>query len=263
MHIAIDDTYGPAIETTSHFVTGHRRTHVAVVFQDEDVDYIRTQMIECLEEVCTRCEVEAREFHFIDIYNKNAPWEKIQSTQNLMIFEFFASIYRRYKWPVFIQTIDDRTLKDHGIHAFVGDVAGFDLSNRGDLSLLFLLFKLKINYKKNPDSITMILDEGRGKPGTAFGSEIFHDWPESFKGYYSTSVDEPLLQIADFIAFCINRSTHLAMKNKRSSTDDWFMRLVGSMSINCNDLKVQTFSKNFSVTEFDECHMNDRAIKGL
>lgn len=40
MHIAIDDTYGPTVETNSSYVTGDRRTHVAVVFPDDgDVEH--------------------------------------------------------------------------------------------------------------------------------------------------------------------------------------------------------------------------------
>jgi hypothetical protein len=48
MHIAIDDTYGPNQPSTSEFVTGARRTHVAVVFEDNDVAYIRDQVRDCL-----------------------------------------------------------------------------------------------------------------------------------------------------------------------------------------------------------------------
>jgi hypothetical protein len=34
MFIAVDDTYGPEQNTGSVYVTGERRTHVAVVFRD-------------------------------------------------------------------------------------------------------------------------------------------------------------------------------------------------------------------------------------
>jgi hypothetical protein len=129
--------------------------------------------------------------------------------------------------------------------------------------LIWLLIKLKNKLKQNPTPITLIVDEGRRKPGTDFGSTIFHDWPKSFKGSYSSSATEPLLQIADFMAFCINRSTHLAMKNKRTDVDAWFLDLVGNMRIDCDDLKLHKLPKNFSIDDFDELHLKDRISKGL
>jgi hypothetical protein len=263
MHIAIDDTYGPEIETNSVFVTGSRRTHVAVLFPDEDAQEIRHQLTQCLDQVSVLTGVSAKEFHFVDIYNRKSPWDKFQDGKNLRIFEFFASIYRHYKWPIFIQTIDARTLRDHGIERFVGTVENLDLSNTADLSLLWLLLKIKNKFKDKPMPITLLLDEGRAKPGVAFGSKIFHDWPESFNGSYASSSAEPLLQLADFLAFCINRSTHLSMKGNRSDVDTWFLNLVGAMEIECDDLKVQTLSKDFSAADFDEVHLQDRAAKGL
>lgn len=263
MHIAIDDTYGPEIDTGSSFVTGDRRTHVAVVFPDEDVQDIRTQAVECLAEIANLTGIAAKEFHFVDIYNRKSPWNELPDHANLRFFEFFASIYKHYRWPVLIQTIDARTLGDHGIGGLAGIIEGLDLSDPADLSLIWLLMKIKSKFKKNPAPIKLVIDEGREKPGTPFGSKIFHDWPDSFSGCYSSSAAEPLLQIADFIAFCINRSTHLAMKSKRSDVDTWFLNLVGGMGIDCDDLKLHELPKNFSVVDFDGLHVQDRAEKGL
>jgi hypothetical protein len=53
MHIAIDDTYGPDTATGSRYVTDQRRTHVAVIFPDEEVEEYRSQIRGCLEEVGT------------------------------------------------------------------------------------------------------------------------------------------------------------------------------------------------------------------
>lgn len=263
MHIAIDDTYGPEIGTKSSFVTGDRRTHVAVVFPDEDVQNIRTQATECLDEIHKLTGVAAKEFHFVDIYNRKSPWDKLPDQANLRLFEVFASIYKHYRWPVLIQTIDTRTLRDHDIERLVGKIETLDLSNSADLSLLWLLIKIKIRFKKSPAPISLVLDECRKKPGTLFGSKIFHDWPESFNGRYSSSSAEPLLQIADFIAFCINRSTHLSIKSKRTDVDIWFLNLVGDMLIDCDDLKLNMLPKDFSVADFDGLHLQDRTAKGL
>lgn len=263
MHIAIDDTYGPEIETKSAFVTGGRRTHVAVVFPDSQVQDIRTHTVELLGEIHKLTGVAAKEFHFVDIYNRKPPWDKLPEHANLILFELFANFYGYFRWPVLLQTIDSRTLRDYRIIKICGKIDGLDLSRRADLSLFSLLTKIKARFKEDPEPITLILDQGRKNPGTPFGSKIFYDWPKPFSGRYSSSCDEPLLQIADFIAFCINRCTHLAMKNKRSDIDTWFLNLAAEMQINCNDLKVHTLSTEFSVADFDELHVQDRSQKGL
>jgi hypothetical protein len=120
MHIAIDDTYGPEIDTGSSFITGDRRTHFAIIFPDKEVQDIQTQVTECLAEMDKLTGIAVKEFHFVDIYNRKHPWNTLPNQLNLRLFEFFASIYNHYKWPVFIQTVDIHTLADHSIDGLVG-----------------------------------------------------------------------------------------------------------------------------------------------
>lgn len=263
MFIVIDDTYGPESDSESNFVTGRRRTHVAVRFKDSDVNYLRKQIIECLELVSRQTGKTISEFHFVDIYNRNDPWNNLDEYLNLKVIKFFAYIYKQHKWPVVIQTIDDRTLNDHKIKEISGKIEGLNLSNRDDLSLVFLLIKIKHQLKKQQEPISLIIDEGKKKPGIPVGKSIFHDWECEFNGIYKSSASEPLLQLADFIAFCINRSTHLGMKSTRTPTDNWFLDLVGNMGIMCDDLNISCVPEGFSVTDFDHLHELDRKSKGL
>lgn len=263
MHIAIDDTYGPEIQTESEFVSGKRRTHVAVAFEDHEVGYIRQQIEGCLEEVRHSMGVMADEFHFVDIYNRKSPWDRLEDQVNLGLFEFFANIYSKYRWPVIIQTIDDRTLKDHGIRELRANVDGLQLENPADLSLLFLFFKIKNKIKIFDAEITIIVDEGKKKAGSSISPKIFQNWQNKVSGGYASSKEEPLLQLADFLAFCINRCTHLMMKKNRTEIDNWFLELVGTMDINSDDLRKVKVSENFTVKDFDEWHRADRAEKSL
>lgn len=263
MHIAIDDTYGPEIETESEFVSGQRRTHVAVVFEEHEVGNIRQQIQGCLEEVSHSMGVKADEFHFVDLYNRKPPWDRLEDQMNLRLFEFFAHIYSQYRWPVIIQTIDDRTLKDHGIKTVRAEVDGLQLENPADLSLLFTFLKIKNKIKTSDTEITIIVDEGKKKAGSSISPKLFQNWQKKVSGIYASSKEEPLLQLADFLAFCINRCTHLMMKNKRTEIDNWFLELVGAMAINSDDIKRVTASKNATVNDFDDWHRADRAEKGL
>jgi hypothetical protein len=262
MHIAIDDTYGPETRTDSRYVTGTRRTHIAIVFPHTDVDYYRSQIMTCLEEVNRSLGVKIGEFHFAHIFNRKPPWDALPEGVNLRLFESFAHIYSLYRWKVFVQTVDDRTLADHAIQ-LKGKVEGIDLSERADLSLFLLLLKIKLEYKSKPEPITLLIDEGKRKPGTMIGNRIFYDWPEKVEGRYVSSGCEPLLQLADFLAYCINRSTYLATKRKRSASDNWFLNLVGGMEINSRDVSAVALPDDFTVEDFDRFHDLDRKGKGL
>ena len=64
MHIVIDDTYGPEAQRLSKYVSGERRTHVAVIFKDENVQNFREQIRGCLEEIGRHTSNRVAEFHF-------------------------------------------------------------------------------------------------------------------------------------------------------------------------------------------------------
>jgi hypothetical protein len=266
MHIAIDDTYGPTISTGSQYVTGNRRTNVGVAFPDADVIYIREQISNCLEWIKSEFSIEPEEFHFVEIYNRKSPWDKLPDGKNLDIFEFFASIYTQYNWKVFIQTIDNRTLKDHGIEKIKSKINQFNLEKPSDLSLLWLLIKIKSFYSNTAEDLNIVIDEGLGKPNSSVGTEIFHDYPNKYNGEFQCSHKEPLLQLADFLAFTVNRSTHLYMKKNRTEIDDWFLMMFSNMNINSDDLLKTNISSelsDFTVSSFDKLHENDRESKGI
>ena len=263
LHIAIDDTYGPVGATDSVYVTGARRTHVAVVFADDEVGHVREEVKKCLGAFDEWLPSNPLEFHFVDIYNRKHPWSQLPGLANLAVFEFFAKIYTQYRWKVFLQTVDDRMLADHPKLNTLPNVDGLDSSNRSDLSLLWLCIKIRIAYKAEKPPLRLLVDQGSGSPGTGFGGQIFGDWGDRFSGQYSASSEEPLIQIADFLAFIINRSTHLATKKERTETDLWFLDLVGGMNINCDDLATHSLQEDFSVSEFDNLHRADRVKKGL
>ncbi|QHN03846.1 DUF3800 domain-containing protein [Granulicella sp. WH15] len=262
MHLAIDDTYGPIDAAPSKYVTGARRTYVAVEFPDSQVQEVRNAIRDCLEELPDQLGIAPAEFHFVDIYNRNGVWKQVLAGKNLRIFEFFAEIYRHYRWRVHIQTVDNRTLTDHGI-ALAGSLDGIDLTKRDGQALLFLLLKLRRSIPSPRERLILRIDEGTGKADAPFAREIFHEWGERYDGRFAASVSEPLLQIADFLAFSINRSTHLQIKPQRTATDLWFLDLVGRMKIQSPDITQTTLPANFSVADIDSIHTKDRREKGV
>lgn len=262
MHVAIDDTYGPTAIEASRYMTGRRRTYVAVEFPDGDVDAVRESMRGCINDLPALMGVQATEFHFVDIYNRKGVWAGAEHGQNLALFEFFAQIYRQHRWKVHVQTIDDRTLSDHRLK-IMGRFDGFDVTKRQGQALMFLLMKVKNSVPPFPEPLTVYIDEGERRPGAPFAQATFREWKELYRGRYASSADEPLLQVADFLAFSINRSTHLQLKPARTETDTWFLDLVGTMDIQSSDLKRFTVASNFTTADIDAFHSADRREKGL
>nr|WP_128083344.1 DUF3800 domain-containing protein [Methylobacterium sp. B34] len=263
MHIVIDDTYGPEIETGSKYVTQSRRTHAAVVLEDKQIDQIRFELKTLLSTANAAYGKSAKEFHFAHIYNRKHDWSDLQVDAVLHIFTCFSTLFDRYCWPIELQTVDERTLTDHGITSVSDKIDGLNLSKRPDLSLYMLCMKIKTKYNSKDSPLTLIVDEGKAKPNRPFGRNIFKGWESSFTGRYDSSSNEPLLQIADFAAFCINRSTHLSMKSNRSDIDRALLKIISNANFQCNDLKSLTLPSDFGVDMFDKFHAIDRMGKGL
>lgn len=263
MFIAVDDTYGPQTETASKYVSGQRRTHVAVIFPDSDVDELRYAISECLKGV-NSLGVLVDEFHFSDIYNRRNGWEAAPELKNLDVIAAFAQIYSAAKWPVVVQTVDDRTFADHKIDLSTIKTDVIDLSKREHVSF-HMLMKLGLTefLTGTTEDVRLVVDEGIGRNGQKIDPVILPAYCRKISGSYASSANEPLLQIADFLAFSINRCTHLAMKTKRSELDTWFLKLVGSMNINSPQLEYKILPENFDVSDFDELHRTDRAAKGI
>lgn len=266
MHIAIDDTYGPENTLQSRYTTGQRRTSVGIVFEDSKVEHICQNIRECLKYIRDELGIKAKEFHFTELFNRRGPWSEITDDTNIKIIEAFTEIYYENQWTVHVQTIDKYTLPDPSIKAFFAEspkTDSLDLSDPAHLSLFLLLVKIRSIYLKENIPLTLYVDEGICKNGKKFGDMIFHDWPKDYCGKFESSIAEPLLQIADFVAFSINRMTHLATKDNRTPFDLEVLNLLGSMSINSPDITEVKLARNFTVNDIDEMHDQDRKRKGL
>jgi hypothetical protein len=237
---------------------------VAVQFTDEQAEEARNQIQKCLINLPKLIGIAPKEFHFKEIYNHSGEWRKVTGDLNLKVFAFFAEIYRRYRWPVYIQTIDDRTLIKDRFTEF-GVVDGIDLTSREGKALMFILLKIRHELFPPTEKIVIRIDEGHQKSNTLCGSKIFSAWhdADAFDGRYASSAEEPLIQIADFLAYSINRSTYLSLKSKRTDADTWFLNMIGHMHINSPDARRETVPVNFSKDDLDAFHAADRKEKGI
>ncbi|WP_318468119.1 DUF3800 domain-containing protein [Photobacterium leiognathi] len=266
MHIAIDDTYGAAFDYDSKYVTSNRRTNVAISIPDNQVEYVRAQIRAVLASLRDQFGIDVEELHFVDIYNRNPPWDKFKNGENLTVFATFFEIYRMYNWTIFIQTLDDYSYEDHDMSKFNLKLNNLDLNKREHLSLFFLLIKIKMFYKKDSEDLIVFMDEGLGKPGNSFCEDVFSDYSAEYVGKFESSSSEPLLQLADFVAFTINRNTHLLSKNKRTDVDNWFLEQFNYTRFNCSDLIVNVYDKELhklTVQDIDASIYENRKFKRL
>ena len=263
MKIAIDDTYGPVTGTSSALVTTARRTHVAVVFSDEEAKIASEIILRLLTHASKRLHSTIRELHFADIYNKSGAWKNCPGKYNLAIMKYLMITYSKYKWRVLLQTIDERTMRDHPQLVSFPSIEGLNPQERSELSLILLLLKIRIELANTMPQIEMYVDGGLKKVGNPIGKQIFSGWQNSATGHFTDSAKQPLLQIADFLAFTINRITHLSLKSERSILDFRFLQAVSKMQLNCEDLTIFEAKRDFTRADFDEAHLSDRRLKGL
>lgn len=122
--------------------------------------------------------------------------------------------------------------------------------------------QIRIAFKEQQPPLNLIIDQGARKPGHPFGTQFFSSWKSAFTGKYDSSTAEPLLQIADFIAFCINRITYIGLKGNLKEVDYQFLRMVEEMNINCDNLR-KLKNRGFTIAELDAAMAEDRKEKGL
>ncbi|AYM08933.1 hypothetical protein [Agrobacterium tumefaciens] len=262
MHIAVDDTYGPEGIIPTKYVTGARRTYVAVEFPDEQVSYIRENIRNCVTWLGEQLGTALPELHFSEIYNRRGPWKGCTTGVNLRVISFFAEIYRIHQWQVHVQTVDDRTFADHNFDPdFVAD--GIDLSERDGRALFLLLLKVKDAAPPPPEPLVVRVDAGRQRAGTVFAPTVFREWGSFYDGSYQDSHVDPLLQMADFLAFCVNRCTHLATKQTIKELDIEFLHMIAQMRIQSEDIKQFESTMGSIREDFDRFHFEDRVGKGL
>lgn len=262
MHVAIDDTYGPEAITPTKYVTGARRTYVAVEFPDAQVAYIRQNIRDCVTWLEAKLGTSLLEFHFSEIYNRRGAWKSCLNGENLRVVSFFAELYQLHRWRVHIQTVDERTFSDHNVDP-AGIADGIDLCERDGQALFLLLLKVRDVLPPPPERIVMRIDAGRSKPGSLLAPRIFRRWAGLYDGRYEFSHADPLIQVADFLAFSINRSTHLATKPTITKIDQEFLDMVGNMEIRSSDI-IRVGSTIASIRQdLDMAHSEDRIAKGL
>ena len=167
-----------------------------------------------------------------------------------------AHIFGAYRFPVFVQTLDPDSLGHIRNRAPFPDQLGpFNLRKHEDLALFFLLLRVKWHLEKNhtpPDTLARVfVDEGFKRSGAAIAipplKTVFADGLICF----ARSDSILPLQLADFAAFCLNRTQLLIGKEQLSELDISLLRIIEPLVWNY---------QNIPVVMTDEGFPNDRSV---
>lgn len=265
--IVIDDTGSSGNFTESRFLKENRKTLVAVFIHSELRKYIEEIMLKILS--ILKKEFNISELHFADLINKNREFKNFETENVFEIVEQISIIFSQIELPFFVQTVHNKTLKENGIY-IKGKVVidKLDLNKNEDNALFMLLNKLKIYFKKEypQELIEFVMDEGnRKKNGQTETFKILEGLSVNSEISFKSSAEFPLLQVADFFAYSVNRMQTTMIKETRTNYDN---TIIKHLSYALKDkysegiTKIEVDLENFTKNDYDNIQLSKREIDG-
>jgi len=202
---------------------------VAVIVPKSSIGEVWSQFPGAAEEL--RKQAGAAEFHFADIYMGRGSFRSIGLATRLAIFEFMANIFGTYGFPVLVQTLDPKTLRDVRERAnFPSKFGPFNLAKHEDFALFLLLCRVKWHleqtYPQDNRLARVFVDEGYKKNTSAIFIDSFRNvFCDGLVCFGKSDIILPL-QLADFAAFCLNRMQLLIGKSELSELDKSFLDII-------------------------------------
>ncbi len=227
--VFVDDTGSPGLSDTPNHLHPDRKSWVGVVVPRSTIAEVWQQFPRAIDEL--KKQTGASEFHFAHIYGGTHAFKGVSLDRRLRILAFMAYIFGVYKFPVFVQTLDPVSLDDVRARGSFPDRLGpFNFNRHEDLALFFLLLRVKWhleqNYRDGDRRARVFVDEGFQRNGAAIVvtslDTVFAD------GLICFGRSDSILpiQLADFAAFCLNRTQLLLGRPKLSTLDESFLRII-------------------------------------
>jgi hypothetical protein len=242
--VFIDDTGSPGLSTPG--LRGQRKTWVAVLVPPHLVADLMDQLPDALS-VLSELGLKDPEFHFTDIWAGKGEYKKLDLHQRLAIFRTMSEIFVTCQLKVFVQTFDpdDAAVLRKQADWLPKNLDPLKFSDHEDLALFFLLSRVH-NYLKEVDATAcVVVDEGRLKSGSAI---IWQSLAPPFHAggiLFASSRLVPLIQLADFAAYVLNRVQLLRVKKTLSELDKTLLRIVSPTTkcfINISSVEIQNLS---------------------
>jgi len=232
--VFIDDTGSPGLAIAGSALHPARASWVAVIVPPAHMPEVLDQFPEALDELSRLAPSE--EFHFGDIYAGRKEFRRIPIAVRLALFEFMAKIFEIYAFEVIVQTFDPDSLAEIRRRASIPDDVGpFNLGEPTDAALFFLLLRVKWHLEGHGKSALarVFVDEGsKRKNGTAIRIPTFEKvFADGLVCFARSSSVHPI-QLADFAAFCMNRTQLLLEKTELSDLDKRLLEILSPIAWN-------------------------------
>ncbi|WEK21328.1 MAG: DUF3800 domain-containing protein [Candidatus Pedobacter colombiensis] len=240
--IFIDDTGNAGNETESIYDGTDRKSWLALILTPEQRIEAADQMGYLLNELKTN--LGADEFHFKDIYNGQGQFKGVDIELRKQIFRSFANIFYDMNYPMLIQTM---TAADMARNKLISNnpkikADNFKLTDTSDFALFILFFRIKhflTSKNRIPSPVDIIIDEGRQKPNTTQRVELLGGLLHNSEAHYKSSHQEPLIQLVDYAAFCLNRGRWILTHAVKKPLDREMLEIFSSANFNVLNMKKQ------------------------
>ncbi|MEI8035450.1 MAG: DUF3800 domain-containing protein [Betaproteobacteria bacterium] len=243
--VVIDETGNPGQSTGSKYLHPSRKSWAAVVLSPAQFAIAAKELpptIEALKDICG-----GDEFHLTDIYRGHKSFKGVSPEKRLGAIAFLAHIFAEYRYPIIFQTLDPIGAKAFSNAKFQRKLGSFDLRKHDELALWMLLIRIKdyVSEKSHqvPTPVHVVLDESeKWKDSRSIDiRETVRDY-KAFAGhmiYSRNSKGFPLVQLADFAAFTINRQQWLMTLEREKITDFdlEFLRIVSGARMNTVNIR--------------------------
>jgi hypothetical protein len=212
----IDDTGSPGNNSQSLLLKSSRYTSVAVLIQKEIRAELSSKIVTLIAKYSL---LGIKEFHFTDLLNQRKEYRMLSKDEVKQIFQDFTEILMQFQYGVFVQTMTPESYAENGLE----DDGTLSLEEK---TLKFIILRIRhyVNAVNPIRNFEIMSDEGIGKKGTHRSYPELSAFTDKPQVSFFASHDDPLLQVADYFAFCLNKFQLIAIKNNRTAFDIWFMK---------------------------------------
>jgi hypothetical protein len=270
--VVIDETGSPGQSTGSKYLHSRRKSWAGVILSPAQFAIAAKELppaIQKLKDICG-----GDEFHLTDIYRGHKSFKGVSIEQRLGAIAFLAHIFAENQYPIIFQTLDPVGENAFSNSKFQRKLGPVNLRKHDELALWMLLIQIQ-NYSSNqsnqvPAPIHVVLDESeKWKDSRSIDVSETVSHPSAFAGqmiYSRNSNGFPLIQLADFAAFTINRQQWLMSlaPEKITDFDVKFLHIVSRANLNSVNLpKVAINLNTWQPEEYDFMREVDDEQKGI